>query len=101
MLKITVLGTLFALLIMSYLLSERSRKKSTPPIPKMKDVVEPEIGNVTPITTQERVNISNRKLNQVLRSKAEDEKIADSFRLARGKMNEEEFQAKWGKQKVS
>ena len=102
MLKIIVLGTLFAVLIMTYFISERSKKKSTTPIPEVKEPVDPEIGNVTPIpTTQEKLNISNRRLNQVLRSKAEDEKIADSFRLARGKMSDDEFRDKWGTKKVS
>ena len=101
MLKIIILGTLFAVLIMSYLISERSKKKTTP-IEKVDDKVEPQIGNVTPIpTTQEKLNVSNRRLNQLLRDRMSDEKVADSFRVARGKMTDEEFNAKWGTQKVS
>ena len=103
MFKIIILGTLFAVLIMSYFISERSKKKSTPPIQKVEDKVEPSIGNVTPIptTTHEKINVSNRRLNQLLRDRMSDDKIADSFRVARGKMSDEEFNAKWGTQKVS
>ena len=103
MLKIIVVGTLFALLIMTYFISERSRNKLTPPIETVEDKVEPKIGNVTtiPTTTQEKLNVSNRKLNQLLRDRMSDEKVADSFRVARGKMSDEEFNAKWGTQKAS
>ena len=97
--KIIAFGILFAVLIMSYILSERSKKKSKSiPVGNVKQ--EPEIGNVTPIvqTSHKKVEAATR---QLLRSKMHDEKVADSFRVARGKMTDEEFSNKWEGKKVS
>ena len=99
-----VFGILFALLIMSYFISERSKKKTKTEIPVEKEVhVEPKIGNVESIvpTTTHKLHRSTAKLNELLKDKTKQAQFKDDMKVLRGKMTEEEYNTKWANREAS
>lgn len=94
-------GILFAIMILSYFSSEHSKKMHKAKTIVKKDPIMQKNKNVAIITSTDKLNQSTKKLNQLLRNKMKDEKIADSFRVSRGQMTQEAFEEKWAIQKTA